>query len=321
MEWIQVSVKTSTDGIEPLSGRLYNIGVTGIEIEDAVDFEEFLENNRDYWDYVDESLEPLKTAETTVKFYVSANAAGEELLAAARAEVAALKAIDEDKRFGRLEIFVQNMKEEDWSENWKKYFHPLEVGEKILIQPEWEPIEGTTDRTVFTVNPGMNFGTGGHQTTQLCIESIEKYVKDGSAVLDLGCGSGILSVIALLLGAERAVAVDIDPNARDSAYANLALNNLPREKYEVLIGDITSDAVLRDKLGEHKYDIVLANIVADVIIALSPYVRGFMKPGGVFVCSGIITERTDEVKKALSDAGLEVTDVMTRGDWAAMVAK
>lgn len=321
MEWIQVSVKTSSDGIEPLSGRLYNIGITGIEIEDSEDFAEFLENSHDYWDYVDESLEWLKTAETTVRFYVSDNAAGHEMLNAAKSEIAKLKELDADKSFGRLEMSFKNMKEEDWSENWKQYFHPLEVGEKILIQPEWEPIKGSTDRTVFTVNPGMNFGTGGHQSTQLCLESIEKYVYDGCNVLDLGCGSGILSIVALLLGAGYAAAADIDPNAVDSAYSNLELNNLPRDIYDVYAGDIISDKTLRDKLAEKKYDIVAANIVADVIKALAPYVRSFMKPNGVFISSGIITERLEEVKSAIINAGMSVEKMEIRGDWAAIVAK
>lgn len=321
MEWIKVSVKTSTEGIEPLCGRLYNIGVTGVEIEDKDDFSEFLQNNHEYWDYVDEGLEHLKTAETTVRFYVSDNAAGHEMLGAARSEVRALKELDADDSFGRLEIFIENVRDEDWADNWKKYFHPLEVGEKILIRPEWEPITHKTDRTVFTVNPGMNFGTGSHQTTRMCIESLEKYVSDGCSVLDLGCGSGILSIIALLLGAKEAVAVDIDPNAIDSAYSNLALNHLPRDRYEVIAGDIISDSALREKLSENKYDIVLANIVADVIIALSPYVKDFMKPEGVFICSGIITERIDEVKAALSAAGLTILNVETQDDWAAIVAR
>lgn len=319
MEWIKATITTTAEGIDPVSGRLLELGISGIEIIDKDDFTEFLENNRKYWDYVDEELERLKDTDTQITFYLSYGAAGLEQLGAVKTSMAALHAMDTEGRYGTLDIKHENVADEDWSEIWKQYFHPLPVGEKILICPEWENAENTDGRTVFTVNPGMSFGTGSHPSTRFCLEELEKYIKPGCSVLDLGCGSGILSITALLLGAERAYAVDIDPNATDVAYSNLELNHLPRERYTTYAGDITSDAELREKLGRH--DVVLANIVADVIIVLAPYVRSFMNEGAVFICSGIILERLDEVMSALTNNGLKIIGTKKDDDWAEITAE
>lgn len=319
MDWIKTTVTTTAEGIDPVSGRLLELGINGIEISDKDDFIEFLENNRKYWDYVDEELEKLKDADTKITFYLSCGAAGIEQLNAVKASLAELKALDADGVYGSLEISTDNVKDEDWSEIWKQYFHPIPVGKKILICPAWETPKNTDGRTVFTVNPGLSFGTGSHPSTRFCLEEIEENLKPGDSMLDLGCGSGILSVTALLLGASSAVAVDIDSNATDVAHSNLKLNKLTDENYKTYTGDITSDKELRDKLGTH--NLVVANIVADVIIAIAPYVREFMKPGATFICSGIILERLDEVKAALTQNGLTITKVKCDDDWAAITAK
>ncbi len=316
MDWIKATITTTSEGIDPVSGRLLELGISGIEIADKNDFTEFLENNRKYWDYVDEELERLKDADTTITFYLSCGAAGIEQLNAVKASMKALAAMDTDNVYGSLEIKSENVADEDWSEIWKQYFHPISVGKNILIQPAWEKADAPQDKCVFTVNPGMSFGTGSHPSTRFCLEEIEKYIKDGDSVLDLGCGSGILSITALLLGAKSAVAVDIDSNATDVAYDNLALNHLSKDLYTTYTGDITSDTDLRGKLGRH--DIVIANIVADVIIALAPYVRSFMKDDAVFICSGIILERLDEVKSALTENGLKIKEIKNDNDWAAI---
>lgn len=318
MDWIKTTITTTSEGIDPVSGRLLDLGINGIEISDKDDFTEFLENNRKYWDYVDEELERLKTADTTITFYLIPGTAGLEQLNAVTASMKALSELDTEKRFGTLEITTENVADEDWSEIWKQYFHPIPVGEKILICPAWEKADEKTDRTVFTVNPGMSFGTGSHPSTRFCLEAIEENLKDGDTVLDLGCGSGILSITALLLGADSAVAVDIDSNATDVAYDNLKLNNLPKDRYVTYTGDITEDGELREKLGKH--NIVIANIVADVIIAISPYIKSFMYEDSTFICSGIILERLDEVKSALSDNGFEITQIKQDSDWAAITA-
>ncbi|MEG2583569.1 MAG: 50S ribosomal protein L11 methyltransferase [Oscillospiraceae bacterium] len=319
MDWIKVVIATTAAGIDPVCGTLMNIGICGVEISDKDDFENFLDNNRKYWDYVDEELERLKDADTTITLYVGNDAEGMEQLSSVRSAMLGLKNFDEIHQYGSLNIDIQNVKDEDWSENWKKYFKPIEVGEKILIQPEWEKLNKPTDRTVFTVNPGMTFGTGSHRSTRFCIEEIEKYIRTGDSVLDLGCGSGILSIIAMLLGAGSADAVDIDANAVDVAYANLKLNHVPPDNYKVYAGDIISDDSLREKFGT--YDLVIANIVADVIIALSGFVRKFMKPNGIFICSGIIIERVEEVLEALNSAGFEIIEVRKDKEWAAITAK
>ena len=321
MEWLKVSIFTTSEGIEPLSGRLYGAGITGIEIEDEQDFNEFLENNTEYWDYVDDDLREAKKGETKVIVYVSDNAAGREQLMAIKAELAAMKAIDTDKRFGRLEFETDGLNEEDWANNWKKYYHPIEIGEKILIKPVWETIDEKTDRVVFNIEPGLSFGTGSHETTQLCLETLEKYIKPGMKVLDLGCGSGILSVIALLLGAESAVAVDIDPNAVDIAYENAERNGIGKDRYTAYAGNILTDEKIQDAISGQEYDIVLANIVADVIIALSPAAKKYMKSGGVFITSGIISDRAEEVKQTLEDTGFEIISEQSKKDWVSITCK
>lgn len=243
------------------------------------------------------------------------------MLMAIRNTVAEMKQLDDESKFGRLEIHIDNMKEEDWANNWKKYFHPLEVGEKILIKPEWEELKDNTDRIVFNINPGMSFGTGGHYTTQLCIETLEKYIKPGVKVLDLGCGSGILSIISLLLGADSAFAVDIDPNAVDIAYQNAGMNDVDISKYTVKAGDIITNTELQNEIAKNEYDVVVANIVADVIIALAPKAREYMKKGGVFITSGIIEDRVDDVKAALEKCGFEINSIKQRKDWVSIVCK
>lgn len=318
MDWIKVKIITTSEGLEPVSNALDDLGISGIEISDKDDFKEFLENNRKYWDYVDEELEKLKTADTVVTLYLSDDEEGEEMLSNIKASLNELKDVAEN--VGSLFVSCEKVKDEDWSENWKQYFKPLEIGEKILVCPQWEEIP-ETDRKVFLINPGMSFGTGSHESTRMCIEELEKAVKDGDTVCDLGCGSGILSVISLILGAKKVRAVDIDPQAVEVSYSNLALNGFEKDCLEGFAGDVTSDKELFEKLSGDKADIVVANIVADVIIALSRFAKAFMKENGTFICSGIIKERTDEVKTALEDAGFVISEVRTQNEWSAIVAK
>jgi len=321
MNWIQVTIYTTSAGIEPLSGILYQLGITGIEIEDEADFKDFLENNKQCWDYVDDDLIREKEKETCVKIYVSDNLPGHEMLTEVKSAVAEFKRRDTEGEFGRLEIDLGNISEEDWANNWKKYFHPLKVGKKILIKPEWEELSEPTDRLVFNINPGMSFGTGSHETTRLCIEALENVIKPGDDVLDLGCGSGILSIISLMLGAESAFAVDIDPNAVDIAVENAKRNNIDLSKFIAKAGNILDDEKLCKEIADKKYPVVVANIVADVIIGLLPFAVSVLEDGGTFITSGIISDRIEDVENALKQAGFTDYVVNRSGDWASMVCR
>lgn len=321
MDWLQISIYTTSEGIEPVSGRLYNLGITGIEIEDYNDFCDFLENNKQYWDYVDDELIEEKKQETRVKVYVSDNASGAEMLAGIRSTLAELKSYDKDGAFGRLELSIDNINEEDWANNWKQYFHPIKIGDRLLIQPEWEPVTEETDRMIFSVNPGMTFGTGSHYTTRLCLEVLEKIIKPGMSMADMGSGSGILSVISLMLGASHATAVDIDPNAVHIALDNAKRNGVDTKNYRVLAGNILTDEKLLSEISDRRYDIIAANIVADVIIAFAPVVAPMLKDDGVFVTSGIIEDRKDDVLEALLGAGFKVCEIKQDKDWLCMVCK
>lgn len=321
MDWLKVTVYTTTAGIEPVSGRLMQLGITGLEIEDENEFNEFLDETKDCWDYVDDELVEKMHGETRVIVYVSDDASGRDLLSAIRGSMKELAESDTEKEFGRLEMEIEGTKTEDWANAWKKYFHTMEIGKKLIVKPVWEELEDSGERIVFNINPGMSFGTGSHETTRLCLEALEKYVEPGCKMLDLGCGSGILSVVSLLLGADEAVAVDIDPNCIDTAYENADMNNVPREKYHVISGNVVTDPEVDAFISKNKYEVVAANIVADVIIGLAPKAYEYMKEGGVFITSGIIDGRQEEVKEALEKCGFKVESMDRRKDWWSIVCR
>lgn len=318
MDWIRVSIFTTSEGIEPVMGRLLQLGIDGIEIEDERDFKDFLETNRDAWDYVDDELIKEKEGETCVKVYIEAD--NPDMLSAIKTEMTELAGIDTDGKFGRLAVALDSVREEDWANTWKQYFHVMEIGKKLIVKPYWEDVE-PNGRTVFEINPGLTFGTGSHHTTRLCLEDIEETVKPGDTVLDLGCGSGILSIVSLMLGAKKANAVDIDKNSMETAYDNLLRNGIERDRYSVYIGNILSDSGLQDKILTEKYDIVLANIVADVIIAALPFVKKALKPDGIFITSGIIEDRIYDVTEALYENGFEILSENRSADWAEFKCK
>ena len=273
------------------------------------DFKTFLEQNRQYWDYVDDALLERIAGVARVKFYVPDDKAGREQMAAA------LKGIENP-------VSTAVLREEDWAYGWQKYYQPMAVGERWYIVPEWERGKPVPDgRTAVYLNPGLTFGTGSHASTQLCLGLLEKYLKPGDTVLDLGCGSGILSIAAMNLGAERALGVDIDPKSVDVAYENAALNGIGRDRYTVRAGDVLSDKALVEELaGTGPYRVVLANIVSDVIIPLSAQVGRYMSSDGIFMCSGIIDTRADEVEGALKKNGLRILERLERDGWCALAA-
>lgn len=315
MNWLQIAIETTADGIDAVCNALTEVGIVGFEIEDKDDFNTFLEENRQAWDYVDEELYNEKQGPTRVKVYIEEDEKAPEKLANVKNALEAVRC----EKYGSLEIKMENLAQEDWENNWRQYFKPLYVGDNIIIKPHWEEVDNTEGKLIFEIDPGMTFGSGQHETTRMCVEALEKCVHKGDRVADLGCGSGILSVIALLLGAERAYAVDIDPNCEKIAYENAALNNVSKDVYKVECGNVLTDAKLCERLAGEKYDIVVANIVADVIIPLSAKARAFMKDGGRFICSGIIDFRRDDVKEALEKNGFEILEEKHDGDWYAFV--
>ncbi|MBQ1537843.1 MAG: 50S ribosomal protein L11 methyltransferase [Ruminococcus sp.] len=315
MDWAEINVYTSTEGIEPVVGELIALGITGFVIKDAQDFEDFLNDKTGNWDYIDDDLMGLRGCETTVTFYLQQDAAGAELLQHARECVAALKE-KHPEGFGRLEMEVGNVRDEDWANNWKKYFKPIEIGDKLLIKPSWEPVREGETRRILEIDPAGSFGTGQHDTTRLCLELIEKHVPDGAKTLDLGCGSGILSVGAMILGAESVCAVDITQESMKSTRENFEKNGFSEDKLRTFCGDITSSARLRDEIGGG-FDLVCANIVADVLVAMTPYFAGFMKDNGTLIVSGIIDERREEVIEGIKAAGFELKEQRSSNDWNA----
>ena len=330
IKWLEVAINTTPERLDEITAKLTAAGMTGLVIEDEAEFQQFLEQNRQYWDYVDQELMERMRGVTRVKFYVTDDADGRTQL----------------ERYTRgleCEYTTRTLVDNDWAYSWQKYYKPLSIGERLYVVPQWEREEPVPQgRVPFYLNPGLTFGTGSHASTQLCLEGVEAHTREGDRVapaavqlehvrveahtregdrvLDLGCGSGILSIAALVLGAERASAVDIDPKAVDVAYENAALNGIGKDRYTVRAGDVLTDRALAAELAQERYQLVLANIVADVIIPLAPQVPGLLAEGGVFLCSGIIDSRAHEVEEALARSGLRVTQKRERNGWAALEA-
>ena len=319
MNWTQVDIYTTTPAIDLLSVRLQDLGIRGCMVQDAQDFQEFLEQKDGKWDYLEDGLMELASCETCVTVYLPEDAQGAEMLAALRTMLAQMKAEDTEHQYGRLEAVCSGIREEDWANNWKQYFKPFPVGEKLYIRPSWEHDEPEAGRTVLEIDPESSFGTGQHHTTRLCLELMESEAA-GSKMLDMGCGSGILFIGGMLLGAKEVFAVDIEENAVRIAKKNAAENHLPEEKYTVRCGNVLSDEALRAEIGSG-YDLITANIVADVLKAMAPLFPQFLKKTGTLLISGIIVERKDEVIAAMEAQGFVVTDCREKEGWAAVKLK
>ena len=317
MNWLEVHIDTNHAGLDPVEAMLSALDVDGVVIDDETEFREFLEDNRQYWDYVDESLERRMAGLSRVTFYLPSDEAGFSKLGEVRLALEDLRALGQD--WGSLIMSLENLADEDWENNWKQYYKPMEIGERLLVVPKWESVE-TAGRIPLYLDPGLTFGTGDHATTRLCLAALEKTIHGGERVLDLGCGSGILSIAALRLGAASARAVDIDRMCLDVAWENAALNGIGKETCDVRIGNVLTDETFRASLGGG-YDVVLANIVADVIIGLAPLARGFLKPGGAFLCSGVIEGRQEETAEALGAAGLTILEARECKGWYAYLCR
>ena len=317
MDWLELKIDTSHAGLDAVTDMLEQQGVTGVMIDDEADFQSFLENNRQYWDYVDDDLLAQKKGVSRVTFYLERNEDAYGTVAAVRMAMSALK--KEHPEYAPLLLTMADVADEDWENNWKQFYKPMEIGSRLLVVPEWEEAADPT-RVKLVLNPGLTFGTGSHASTQLCLGGVERYTVPGGRVLDLGCGSGILSIAALRLGAESAFACDIDEKCVDVAYENAALNGIGKDRYTVRWGNVLTDAALRQEMGVG-YDIVVANIVADVIMGLSPHVRPFLKPGGLFLCSGIIDDRAAEVLEKLKADGWDVFEQRSSEGWFSYLCK
>ena len=311
MKWLELHIDTVHAGLDAVETLLSSLGIDGVVIDDETEFQDFLENNHQYWDYVDEDLEKQMQGKSRVTFYLEANEEGFAKMGEVRIALEDLKQRRRD--CGTLLMTLENLEDADWENNWKQYYKPMEIGERLLVIPQWETAD-TKGRVPLILDPGLTFGTGSHATTRLCLTALEQRIHGGERVLDLGCGSGILSIAALRLGADCAFACDIDDKCLKVAYENAALNGIGPDTYTVKVGDILTDTALRADIGTG-YDIVVANIVADVIIALAPAVRPLLKKDGVFLCSGIIDDRAEEVAGKLLEAGLEILETHSSEGW------
>ena len=305
MRYIEVTVNTPGAEIDARCQEMADMGAGGFVIENEEDFKDFLEQNHQYWDYVDDELENQFAGVSRIKFYLTDDEDG----------IAVLRRINA----AYDDVTTSYVEDSDWENNWREYYKPIEVGEKLVVVPEWEeaPQDG---RLPLRLDPGLIFGTGSHATTRMCLAALEEFSKPGVRVLDLGCGSGILGIGALILGCDSCLGVDIDPKAPDVVMSNAALNGIGADKMTAWAGDIIADSSLRARIGGG-YQLVLANIVADVIIPLSAVVRQFMAPGAVFICSGIIEHRWPEAEAALISNGFEILDHKSEEEWHCFVCR
>lgn len=307
--WIEVKVLTTSEAVEPISGIFYTLDCKGVSIEDPNDILG-REQGPLTWDFADINVLEHKGEYAVVKGYFSDEDNIEEVVTYVKEKVKEIKDMGFD--VGRGEVLVEKTHEEDWANNWKKYYKPSKVGEKIVVKPIWENYEKKDDELVVELDPGMAFGTGDHETTRMCIQALEKYVEKDSTVFDVGTGSGILAIAAAKLGAKKAVGVDLDPVAVESAKENVSYNNL--DNIEVLYGNLV-------EVIEGKADIVVANIIAEIICILIDDVKRVLKQGGMFITSGIIHERVKMVTDKLEESGFEVIKVNKDGEWNCIIAK
>ena len=316
MKWNKYRLATTTEAVDLISYTLAEMGIEGIEIEDKVPLSEE-DKKRMFIDLLPDLEED--DGKAYVSFYIEPEKDHESTL---EEVLAAVKELADFVDIGEATIEKSQTEDIDWMNNWKKYWKPFKVDEHIIIKPTWETVEDVPEDTlVVELDPGTAFGTGTHHTTRLCITQLKKYMQPGQEVLVVGCGSGILSIIALLLEAKEASATDVDIHAVEAAIENARVNGIDSDIYTVLTGDVISDADFRHKVGEHKFDMVLANIFAEIIIPLSGVVKEMMKPGALFITSGIIDEREEDVRKALTENGFEIMEVTHSGGWVSFTAK
>ena len=315
MKWNRFRLKTTTEAEDIVSSMLMDLGIQGVEIEDRI------RAISEYKEQMFVDILPEIGADDGVaylSFYLEEDEDKEKVLADVRKE---LKEMSTYVDVGECTIEESQTEDVDWVNNWKQYFHQFYVDD-ILIIPSWEDVKPEDeDKMIIHIDPGTAFGTGMHETTQLCIRQIRKYVTDQTRILDVGCGSGILGMLALKFGAAYSVGTDLDPCAIDATHENMEVNGISRDRYEVMIGNIIDDKEIQDRVGYGCYDIVAANILADVLTQLTPVIVDQLKPGGIYITSGIIDDKEQTVVDAVKAAGLEVLDVTYQGEWVCVTAR
>ena len=319
MQWLEITVETCPKGIEQLAAALSAGGFSDLIIEDQVELESFLEDNRAYWDYIDEQLQTQLQGLSQIKLYLEET----DKVGLTRLEnlLSGLRERNGDGQLGTLQMKTQLLPDTDWEESWKDNYPPQPVGERLVVLPYWLCGSDDSGRLPVILDPGLTFGTGAHPSTRMVLETMEAAVTPGSSCLDLGSGSGILSIAALRLGAKQATGVDIDPKAEDIARENAAYNQFAAPDFTALTGNVLSDKNLMTRLRAGSYDIVLVNIVADVIVALAPTLPLFLEEKSLLICSGILDTRLSDVTAALEGAGLRITGTRADGEWRCVTAK
>ena len=315
MKWNQFRLKTTTEAEDIVSSMLADLGIEGVQIEDKIPLTQS-DKEQMFVDILPDIPEDDGCAYLT--FYLDEDVDKQELLLKVRQELEEMRSY---LNVGECTIEESQTEDVDWVNNWKQYFHQFYIDD-ILVIPSWENVEAKdSDKMVIHIDPGTAFGTGMHETTQLCIRQLKKYVTEDTEILDVGCGSGILGMLALKFGAKHSVGTDLDPCAIDATYENMDNNGISRDQYEGMIGNIIDEKAVQDKVGYEKYDIVAANILADVLVPLTPVIIHQMKKGGIYITSGIIEDKEDVVVKAVKEAGLEVLEVNHQGEWVSVTAR
>lgn len=315
MKWNQFRLKTTTEAEDIVSSMLMDLGIQGVQIEDKVPLTE-QDKEQMFVDILPQI--PADDGVAYLTFYLEEEEDPEAVLERVRKELEEMRSYVD---VGECTIEESQTEDVDWVNNWKKYFHQFYIDD-ILVIPSWEQVEAKdSDKMVIHIDPGTAFGTGMHETTQLCIRQLRKYVKPGAQILDVGCGSGILGMLALKFGAAHSVGTDLDPCAIDATHENMKANGIREDQYEVMIGNIIDDKEVQDKAGYEKYDIVAANILADVLVPLTPVILHQLKKGGIYITSGIIDDKEETVTEAVRAAGMEVLEVHHQGEWVSVTAR
>ena len=315
MKWNQFRLKTTTEAEDIVSSMLADLGIEGVQIEDKIPLTQS-DKEQMFVDILPDMPEDDGCAYLT--FYLDEEVDKHEMLLKVRQELEEMRSY---LNVGDCTIEESQTEDVDWVNNWKQYFHQFYIDD-ILVIPSWENVEAKdSDKMVIHIDPGTAFGTGMHETTQLCIRQLKKYVTEDTEILDVGCGSGILGMLALMFGAKYSVGTDLDPCAIDATYENMDNNGISRDQYEVMIGNIIDDKEVQDKVGYEKYDIVAANILADVLVPLTPVIIHQLKKGGIYITSGIIEDKEEVVVEAVKKAGLEVLEVNHQGEWVSVTAR